>query len=343
MHTPQSLSIVIPTIGRLDLLVRTLTSLSACIGMAGVLRVLVLDNSAEGEVAVRLPKEMVTALPNLQTIRVSAPGLHEGRHAGVAATRSPWIAFLDDDVELSRHWLDGVLGVMNSGAAAGTGPIRPTWLGDIPDWMPLAASAPVYPFLSLIDLGSGSFPVRDALVFGANMVVSRRLLLAVGGFHPDGFPTHMDIWRGDGETGLMQKITAQGGVARYDSRMAVRHLIPESRVTDEALIRRSYIGGVSASFAELRQQHGLFAFGPRGRLTRFYARTAQSVAMHRSADRLLSGFLGKLHRRFSTPRSLVHEFHHAFARGWQEHHARFEADPTLRAHVLRRSWLAEGD
>lgn len=122
--------------------------------------VVVVDQSV-GEDTARL----VLPIAGARYLR-SSPGLSVGRNVAVVATRTPLVAFTDDDVSISPGWLDALLGafcaVPDAGAVCGRG------ISDrgavLPGARPGVYRGPTDPFT----LGSGfNLAFRTAALAGA--------------------------------------------------------------------------------------------------------------------------------------------------------------------------------
>jgi len=96
-------SIVIPTIGRPSL-TRLLDQLSRSTGPAPDLVVVADDRRFDGGGPLAL---RFAPMPwPVEIVRTGGRGPAAARNAGWRTARSPWIAFLDDDVEVPRDWAD---------------------------------------------------------------------------------------------------------------------------------------------------------------------------------------------------------------------------------------------
>ena len=97
------LSVVIPTMGR-DILVRTLESLAAAEGFAGI-EVIVAGRVPDAAVAARL-NGFCGRHGNVRhlDIQFATGDSSRKKNAGAAAARAPLIAFLDDDVVVAPDW-----------------------------------------------------------------------------------------------------------------------------------------------------------------------------------------------------------------------------------------------
>jgi len=101
-------SVVIPTLNRLDCLKRALASVVSQEGLQGVtLEIIVVDNSRDGTAMA-----LVAALEGpIRLVHEPRPGIANARNAGVQAAQGRWIAFLDDDEEASPRWLASLISV----------------------------------------------------------------------------------------------------------------------------------------------------------------------------------------------------------------------------------------
>lgn len=118
-------AVIVPTLRRPESLERALRSLFAQAGVGDrVSEIVVVDNdpagSAEGGV-----ESLREATPwPLVYVHAPRPGVATARNAGLAATRAPLIAFLDDDEAASPGWLAELLKAQAAtGADAVFGPI----------------------------------------------------------------------------------------------------------------------------------------------------------------------------------------------------------------------------
>jgi GT2 family glycosyltransferase len=128
----------------------------------------VLVDQSDDEATARL----VSDIPGLRYMR-SGPGLSYGRNVAVAATRTPLIAFTDDDVTFRDGWLETIVDLFEetpeAGAVCGRG--RDEHGNERPGGRPGKYSWPANPF----DLGGGfnlSFrraALADAGPFDANL------------------------------------------------------------------------------------------------------------------------------------------------------------------------------
>lgn len=165
-HGEVSVSVVIPTVGRASL-VTLLTSLAEADGPP-VARIVIVDDRPDAGAPLALPDGGWLA-GSVEVCRSGGRGPAAARNLGWRATDTEWVAFLDDDVRVSRSWLADLhsdLDCLPSGTVASQGRIlvpltggrRPT------DWERNTAG------------------LASARWITADMAYRRRALAALGGF-----------------------------------------------------------------------------------------------------------------------------------------------------------------
>jgi hypothetical protein len=97
--------------------------------------------------------------------------------------------------------------------------------------------------------------ISPLYVFGCNFSIRKDVLLDAGGFHPDGMPSKLITFRGDGETHVSKHIMDSGYRAVYNPKASVYHFVPKGRMTDEYFCRRAYMQGISDSYSILRERY----------------------------------------------------------------------------------------
>jgi len=230
-----SVSIVIPTHSeqRWPLLVRTVASARSQLYPADEIVVVVDHNQALFRRA-RRDLAGVTVLENLYTQGVSG-----NRNTGAFHTRTPLIAFLDDDTIAATDWLNRLVAPFADPDVIGTGGgISPAWEGTRPKWMPDE-------FLWAVGGSYAGMPTRTAPirnVWSASMVVRRDTFQAVGGFRT-GFGKLGGQNRPE-DTELCLRMSAlAGGTWMYVPDAVIRHAVPASASTFAFFLRRCYAEG----------------------------------------------------------------------------------------------------
>lgn len=138
MTSPESasapaVSVVVCTYNRPDLLVTTVQGcLDKATRRALPHEIVVSDNSPDGYAETTLRTALGDLPANrgvpLRVARAAPPNISIARNAGVAASRAPLVAFLDDDLDPDPGWLDALVATLTtSGADVVAGPVRPVF------------------------------------------------------------------------------------------------------------------------------------------------------------------------------------------------------------------------
>jgi len=177
--------------------------------------------------------------------RLDEAGLSRARNRGAALARGRWIAYLDDDALARPDWaerLAAVLQALPPQVALLGGRIDPRW--------PAGHAAPrdVTPrwllLLSCVRRDGDGRVDAGWDVCGANLVVRRDALAAIGGF-PEGLGRVGGRLIGGEESYVIRRLQRDGLEARYDGRFGVEHCIEPERLGRPWLRRRAYWEGVT--------------------------------------------------------------------------------------------------
>lgn len=252
-----TISVVIPTRNRADLLACCLSALRDQTLDPALFEVIVVDNGSTDRTA-DVCAAFEATLPAFRRIADERPGLLTGRHAGLRAAQGDVIAYFDDDAEpgpshlatLARMFGDPMMGLVG-------GPCLPAFDAEPPCWFedfvrPVVGGGWVAPVFSLSDLGDQPRVANPDHVFGCNFSVRKGALVAAGGFHPDSVPWELMRWCGDGETGLGRKLAALGLKTLYHPDCAIRHRVTRERMTLDYVYRRYFYDGVVLSYSRSR-------------------------------------------------------------------------------------------
>ena len=127
-------AIIVPTLRRPESLQRALQSLFVQTGVGDrIAEIVVVDNDPAASAAAGVEALRQLAPWPLLYVHAPRPGVATARNAGLAATRAPVIAFLDDDEAASPRWLAALLRAQEiTGADVVFGPIA----GRAPDAAP---------------------------------------------------------------------------------------------------------------------------------------------------------------------------------------------------------------
>ncbi len=314
-------SVIVPTRNRAEALGRALASLALLDFPRERFEVLVIDNGSTDETRL-VAEALVRSHPDLATriIEEPVPGLLAGRHCGAREARGELLSFIDDDVELDPAWLRAIVDAFEDPAVHLVGgPSLPRYEIPPPPWLEWLWSRDgaqtLCGDLSLLDLGSRAREIDPSWVWGLNFAIRKETLTALGGFHPDCMPKHLQRYQGDGETGLARKAKARGHKAFYAPGALLHHRIPAARLTVAAFEERYFYQGVCNSYAEIRATGRIPAGSDWKEAGRGLRRLWRSVGSRR----------GRLLARLERARLAGHLFHRREVR----------RDPALLAWVLR--------
>jgi glucosyl-dolichyl phosphate glucuronosyltransferase len=322
-------SIIIPTYNRRDVLRHALESLSEIDHEPRDHEIIVVDNASTD--GTRALVEQVAASCPMQVIRYfhePVPGLLSGRHRGTLEAKGDICVFLDDDVRVGRDWLMALREAFGDpDTALVGGPSSPLFEAHPPDWL-----ADFYDeneqgrycgWLSLFDGGSRIKEIDPCYVWGLNFAIRRKILVDIGGFHPDCVPKCLQRYQGDGETGLSLKLKAAGLKAQYHPGASVQHVVPASRLTIQYFEQRAFYQGVCDSFTRIRAE-------------RKVTRAKQSW---KGPFRRIKRFLGDVIRDEGTALEIVQRrTARAFRAGYDFHQLKVRRDPLLLEWVLRKDY-----
>ncbi len=253
------LSILIPTAGRGEVLPVVLESARReCLAVDHPTEVIVIDNNTDEELVHCIRQQCDAAEGPVRYVREPSPGLSAARHRGADEAEGEKLVFLDDDVELGRGWLAGMLsGFADNAAGIIGGPSIPRFRGSVPAWFWDFVTPTPYggwhcTWVSLLDIGQPVEDIHPNYVWGLNFGIRRTVLQELGGFHPDLVPSRLQRWQGDGETGLTLKARTAGVKARYVPEALLYHYVGPERLTAEYFVRRARYQGVCDSFTLIR-------------------------------------------------------------------------------------------
>lgn len=187
------------------------------------------------------------------------PGLHTGRHAGMEAAKGEILVFADDDIEALPTWLKSIKKCFSDPLVAMVGGNNyPMFLQNPPKWILNLwkrhnfSGYRAIPALSVVEFCKASIEISPYWVWGCNFAIRKDVLLAAGGFHPDGMPEDLIRFRGDGETHVSRFVAESNMKCVFHPGASVYHKIPASRMTYQYFFQRGFNQGVSDSYTDLR-------------------------------------------------------------------------------------------
>jgi glycosyltransferase involved in cell wall biosynthesis len=234
-----SLSIAICTKDRAQRLARLLRSLEPVRSASpfSSMEILVIDNASVDSAT----RDIVAGFAKVRYVFEPRAGLDFARNAALRQANGDLLAFLDDDVVVDRHWLQGLFAAWKSCPDAGgfTGLVLPFRLDTEAQiqferrggfgrgferrrFHSASADNPLHP------VGAGIVGA------GCNMTFDRRLLLSIGGFD-EALDTGAPL-PGGGDLDIFYRVLRSGRTMVYEPGYAVYHEHRESL----AQLRRQY-------------------------------------------------------------------------------------------------------
>src|SRR5688500_6319007 len=234
--TRPAVTIVIPTRNRVAYLAVPLDSPLAQ-QTETAHEILVVDDGVPGATTAVLERR-----PGVRYVTNPERGLNVARNTGVRESRSPLIAFVDDDVLVPPGWLDALVeGARRHPAAdAFAGPIRARFEG----CTPRGCGREELPITTL-DLGTEDWEAVAG--WGANFAVRRAALERIGPFDERIVQPHGD------EEEWFERLRAAGGLVVYLAAAGLDHRRTAEDARLGPLIRSAYARGRGARASDRRR------------------------------------------------------------------------------------------
>jgi glycosyltransferase involved in cell wall biosynthesis len=301
--------------------------------------IVVVDNSVDDDETEKKVEAAVLHYPRhrITLYKEKIPGLLSARHRGTLEAKSHLLVFIDDDVTPHSKWLEAILQAFeDKSVQIIAGRNLPDYEVKPPEWLDSFWTATPYGgkmcvALSLLDIGTTPRFVDARYAWGLNFAIKKDTLIALGGFHPDSVPTHLQRFQGDGETGLGAKASSRRVHALYEPAAAVEHRIPSHRLTKRYFEQRAFYEGVALSYSTIRECGGV---SDKTWQTRFVLAEAFSGLSAEEFTQKSRRALG-LDTQVLRIKKMVQC---AFIRGFEFHHGEVERDDRLLSWVLRENY-----
>lgn len=312
------ISVVIPTLNRCHLLEKTLQSISVQDFPADSFEVLIIDN---GSTDATKTVANASGIRNVRYIFEPNPGLHAGRHRGMAEAKHDILVYADDDIVALPTWLSAIDNSFRDPEVAIVGGNDfPLYESDPPQWIEELwvrnEHGRFLTFYSLLEFGKTRKEIDPVYVFGCNFSIRKEILMKVKGFHPDGMPSDRLRFRGDGETYVAEMVRSLGYKTIFDPGASVNHWVPTARMNEQYLLKRSFAEGVTQSYSDIRSGK--------------HAKNSHLKNMLRPLAHWL---------REIVQDPLTKKIRRSFREGYAFHQHEVEKDPDLLKWVLREHYL----
>jgi len=250
------ISVIIATRNRDTLLARTLAALLVQQWPRDRFEIIVADNGSTDRT--RIVVEGAAAregLPSVRYLYVAQPGKSHAVNAAIEQARGDLLAFTDDDVTPSPHWLESLAGAASvPDVDFVAGRILPDWETAAPAWL----SPAIYGVLAIADNGAEQRVIalgtnEHIMPIGANVAVRAGVVRRLGGLRPD-LGKLDDTLRTGEDHEFFLRLIHHGCRGVYEPEAVVRHFVPASRLERGYFRRWLYQNGqdvakVEAAFA----------------------------------------------------------------------------------------------
>ena len=172
-----TISVVIPTLNRAELLTRTIESIESQTVSRNRYEVIVVDNNSTDDTQLVLA-DCADRYPNLRFTSEIRPGAAATRNAGLQCADGDIVLFIDDDIEADPELIEGHLRCHDEYSdVSGIGTIRTQWESTRDPFLRYLRDRRIY---NPHTLGSGEMDF--SYYHTGNVSTSRDMLNAVGGF-----------------------------------------------------------------------------------------------------------------------------------------------------------------
>lgn len=225
---------------RWDFLDATIKSLLAQNSLARELIVVVDHNLA-------LKERVAAAFPDVKVVENTQPqGLSGARNSGIAASTTPIVAFVDDDIIAPPNLLEKLYEPYTDSKVIGVGgKADPMWIGGRPSWFPAEFNWVVG--CTYEGMPTTPKPVRNLI--GCNMSMRREVFQGVGDFHSalGKVGDSIDICCEETELCIRANHKWPGKVFLYEPSAIVQHMATANRCTFGYFRHRCFQEGLAKS------------------------------------------------------------------------------------------------
>lgn len=240
-----TLGVVLPTFNRATLLGKTLDSLmQAYVPSQLAVTIFVVNNNSSdntAEVIETYRREMT----NLNLVYETQQGSSAAMNAGIRASKSDLVAFINDDEEVDATWFEVIYKFFagHPEVAFAGGPYRPNWSQAKPDWITRNFGG----IVGWVDAGHERKefgPNLNAMLMAGNAVVRRGVFDQIGLFDTSlgRFGTGVDACE---DEEMFRRLLAANFRGMYLPELIIHHHIPAERMTRKYFRRSCWARGVS--------------------------------------------------------------------------------------------------
>ncbi|MBW8371817.1 MAG: glycosyltransferase, partial [Thiobacillus sp.] len=244
-----TLTVLICTHNRADLLQKALASLNSAARTAMPVRILVAANACTDDTLARMAAYQAQQsdenwLP-LRVIEVATPGKSHALNEAIPQIDTEFTAFVDDDHRVDENYLTAIERAVARWPDAGLycGRILPDWDGNEPSWVHDDGPYRIYP-LPVPRYDQGDVPKvitaeTGPIPGGGNLVVRQRVFELAGQFSTELGPRGHDLGGGEDSEYVLRAL-ARGERCQYAPDIVQHHYVDTERLQLGYLLRKSY-------------------------------------------------------------------------------------------------------
>ncbi len=255
-----TITVLICTHNRVELLERTLASLNRCMRPRCKIEILVVANACSDGTAALLERygqddgdNGRNRLP-LSWIDEPRPGKSYALNRAIEQLKDTWVATVDDDHRVHPNFLVAIESAIASHTATDVfcGRIIPDWDGTEAAWLHDTGPFSVYPLpIPHYDLGAESFPLtpEQRLPGGGNWVIRSQVFDRVGPFSTALGPSGHNLIGGE-DIDYIQRALKAGIRLRYVPEIVQYHFVDLERLKLPYLLKKAFYRSRSSIQAE---------------------------------------------------------------------------------------------
>jgi len=210
--------------------------------------ILIIDNNCTDHTGQVIEKFSEVFGQKLRCVSECRQGLSHARNCALENAWGEIVSFIDDDVKVDKHWAKYV--------SLSFRQYQPDVVGGMsyliypdkskPSWI----TSELEIFLSRLDYGNKPEVGTEKDLFGLNFSVCRKTALEIGGFCTDLGRVGNILASGE-ESDFLARVKKNGGIAVYEPRAIVGHIVDPVRLKKSWFIRRVYH---SALYSQYKKQ-----------------------------------------------------------------------------------------
>lgn len=232
-----TLSVVVCTYNRSDILGSCLQSLVAQSAEPEKFEIVIVDNNSTDR-TFEIATSFAEHFRNIRVISEPKQGLSNARNRGWLEAQGEYVAYIDDDAVAYEGWVSAICHFVQRRPEVGVfgGPFDAFYLSDPPGWFPAEYGS--------LDLGSAERPIviGKEWIIGLNMVFRKELLLRYGGFS-DKLGMNGTTTAFGEEINLFLMMHEGGEQIYYVPSVRVRHLVRPEKTSLFYLVSAGYLSG----------------------------------------------------------------------------------------------------